>query len=420
MNKITKFMALCGAVALSASALAIDLNNVSNGPIKLGEWNSNFAAGKAYAEANGVPLFVFWSNPGCAKCNKMKTACNLADFVAWRQQQNIVFIISEGDATVKSFAKNSSGHFPYMRLYWPAKGVDERFSGRAGEIPGSGSTLQGQLMSALEKLTAGAVGPHDPIQPVGPVGPIVPVIGDEWKRSRKLSAVVYDANGAIAGRLDVKADKVKTSGVYKGKAKLTVKLMGVDGKTKSFKSGYATVSKTSTASLSGAAGTASLKITGNQVEGTVNSVVYGACTVAAAVVGGTLADGPCVFSLESYPEDCEGFAVIKPTEFLPLAQEFTVSSGRLLFPRKGSIKFDKKSGEFVMNSMDNPSGLKFSYKPATGFFKGSFAVYADKANGRGAKKKYTATVTGFVVDGIGEGVATVKKVGSYPCMVTVK
>ena len=54
----------------------------------------------------------------------------------------------------------------------------------------------------------------------------------------------------------------------------------------------------------------------------------------------------------------------------------------------------------------NRSGLKLSYTPKTGLFKGSFKVYALESS---KLKKYTVNVTGVVVNGAGYGQATMKK-----------
>ena len=105
---------------------------------------------RSYAEENGVPLLLFWSSNGCGQCNKMKTACNQADFVAWRKERKLIFVFSENDPVSKAFAKNPSLKFPYMRLYWPAGGVDEKFTGRTSTIPASGATLQEQLMNYVD------------------------------------------------------------------------------------------------------------------------------------------------------------------------------------------------------------------------------------------------------------------------------
>ena len=60
---------------------------------------------------------------------------------------------------------------------------------------------------------------------------------------------------------------------------------------------------------------------------------------------------------------------------------------------------------------DNPSGLKLTYKKTDGSFKGSFKVYAEV---KGRLKATTVSVSGIVLNGIGYGTATIKKVGSVP------
>ena len=56
------------------------------------------------------------------------------------------------------------------------------------------------------------------------------------------------------------------------------------------------------------------------------------------------------------------------------------------------------------------SGIKLTYTPKKGTFKGSFKVYALEGSGKAMElKKYTVNVSGFVLDGIGYGTATCKK-----------
>ena len=68
-----------------------------------------------------------------------------------------------------------------------------------------------------------------------------------------------------------------------------------------------------------------------------------------------------------------------------------------------------------MSSTSNPSGLKLSYNKTSGFFKGSFTIYAKKT--ATMAKRYTANVTGFMVGGSGAGSATVRNVGTYRCTI---
>ena len=73
----------------------------------------------------------------------------------------------------------------------------------------------------------------------------------------------------------------------------------------------------------------------------------------------------------------------------------------------------------------NISGLKLTYTPKTGVFKGTFSLYAWNRPSlqEGAKpklKKFTVNVIGFVVDGVGYGSATCKKLAAGPWIVTVE
>ena len=73
--------------------------------------------------------------------------------------------------------------------------------------------------------------------------------------------------------------------------------------------------------------------------------------------------------------------------------------------------YDELSGKGLIVDTDkgktNLSGLKLPYTPKTGVFKGSFKVYALQGEGKSTKpKSYTINVNGFVVGGVGYGMAT--------------
>ena len=65
-----------------------------------------------------------------------------------------------------------------------------------------------------------------------------------------------------------------------------------------------------------------------------------------------------------------------------------------------------KKGDGIANA----SCLKLTYKSKDGSFTGSFTVYALENN---KLKKHKATVTGVLINGIGYGTATIKKLGSW-------
>ena len=112
---------------------------------------------------------------------------------------------------------------------------------------------------------------------------------------------------------------------------------------------------------------------------------------------------------------------------LPAGEVATVSKGKWSFAKAASVKwakpkkdaalpeiYDEASGKGliidVAKGKTNLSGLKLTYTPKTGMFKGSFKVYALQGEGKQRKlKSYTVNVNGAVVGGVGYGMATCKK-----------
>ena len=99
------------------------------------------------------------------------------------------------------------------------------------------------------------------------------------------------------------------------------------------------------------------------------------------------------------------------TEFLPDGLEIAVKGTKLTLPKAGKVVMDRYGEIDYDKAGDNPSGLKLSYKAKDGTFTGSFKAYVDY-NGR--LKTVTVSVSGLIIEGIGYGTATVKKVGSVP------
>lgn len=84
-------------------------------------------------------------------------------------------------------------------------------------------------------------------------------------------------------------------------------------------------------------------------------------------------------------------------------------------PKAGKVAYARGTTEVdATKLLDNPSALKLNYKAKDGTFKGSFKAYAEES---GKPKATTVNVVGVLVDGIGYGTATVKKVGSVPVTV---
>ena len=122
---------------------------------------------------------------------------------------------------------------------------------------------------------------------------------------------------------------------------------------------------------------------------------------------------------------------------LPDEEKATVKNSKWTFAKAAAVKWAKpKKGAALPDTYDetsgkgliidtskgktNLSGLKLTYTPKKGTFKGSFKVYALEGVGKATKlKKYTVNVNGFVLDSVGYGKATCKKPAvSWP--VTVK
>ena len=119
--------------------------------------------------------------------------------------------------------------------------------------------------------------------------------------------------------------------------------------------------------------------------------------------------------------DVSVFAGTVLEDLLPINEVATVSRGRWSFAKAASVKWAKpKAGQTAVmqdatgkglvvdtsKGKTNLSGLKLTYTPKSGIFKGSFKVYA--LNGA-RLNKYTMSVNGVVVDGIGYGRATCKR-----------
>ena len=89
---------------------------------------------------------------------------------------------------------------------------------------------------------------------------------------------------------------------------------------------------------------------------------------------------------------------------VPVAQKGTKWS----LPKAGKVVY-KNGAVDELKLGDNPCALKLTYKAKEGTFKGSFKVYTEV---KGKPKATTVNVTGFLLNGIGYGTATIKGRGS--------
>jgi hypothetical protein len=100
-------------------------------------------------------------------------------------------------------------------------------------------------------------------------------------------------------------------------------------------------------------------------------------------------------------------------KYLPEGVAITVNGTKWVLPKAGKVSM-KKGVIDESKAGENPAGLKLSYKAKDGSFSGSFKVYA---NVNGKLKATSVSVSGVVVDGVGYGTATIKKVGSVPIVI---
>lgn len=102
-----------------------------------------------------------------------------------------------------------------------------------------------------------------------------------------------------------------------------------------------------------------------------------------------------------------------PTEIRP--EEITIgSNGKWSFEKAAKVKNVGGEWEIDDSKGTNFSGVKLSYKAATGLYKGTFVVYALEG---GKVKKYKATVNGAEIEGVGYGSAVIKDKGVAPVMI---
>ncbi len=97
-------------------------------------------------------------------------------------------------------------------------------------------------------------------------------------------------------------------------------------------------------------------------------------------------------------------------DYLPDGMVITANGTKWVLPRAGKVAL--KNGEVDESKLgENPSGLKLTYRAKDGTFSGSFKAYTDY---RGKPRATVVSVTGVMIDGVGYGTATIRKVGSVP------
>ena len=115
--------------------------------------------------------------------------------------------------------------------------------------------------------------------------------------------------------------------------------------------------------------------------------------------------------------DVDAFAAMWGKSAMPYLPNGVTVGGdtRWTLPKAGKVAYVRGTTEVdTAKLLDNPSALKLTYKAKDGTFKGSFRAYAVE---KGKPKATTVNVIGVLVDGVGYGTATIKKIGSVPVKV---
>ena len=241
-------------------------------------------------------------------------------------------------------------------------------------------------------------------------------IPTEWQKTRTLIGAAtralpepYNVRGVFA----IKCGKANKKGV----AKVSATLTGIDGKKTKYKARSVTVAG---GQVEVDFGGLSVSIDGESFAG--NDGMPGGLSVASADVGGNWTrTGANVYVDATYTALPAGTL----EALLPDGEPVIAKSGKWAFNKAASVKLskDKSTAEWnTSNGKTNLSAIKLAYMPKTGLFKGSFKLYALEGASGGNKKlkKYSAKVTGVVVDGNGFGQASVKKPALGPWAVTVR
>jgi hypothetical protein len=124
-----------------------------------------------------------------------------------------------------------------------------------------------------------------------------------------------------------------------------------------------------------------------------------------------MVEGDILADIPSALTEIDGYALLPDGESVAVSgKKWVVADGvkaAKVAYKKGVLSITEgKKGAGIAN----PSQLKLTYKAKDGSFKGSFYVYTLE---KGKLKKHKATVTGVLIDGIGYGAATIKKLGSW-------
>ena len=255
----------------------------------------------------------------------------------------------------------------------------------------------------------------------------------EWQKARTLLGLYGEGCGEDAeGTVQIKCGKANKKGI----AKVSMTITPFDGKKRSYRSTSVDVSRGGEVRIEWPAQKYFVRISGNEFFG---EPIYGnirpICTpdaVWSADVGGQF-NKTATFDFGAIPVEYQigenVFWLVDVmydqdwNEHFVYASESVYMNGKKWSCNKASsVKWKKCRcirvngqkmcpecyGEWKVDmsrGKSNLSGLKLTYNAKSGTFKGSFKVYAEYDKGL----TYSVSVLGVVVDGVGEGIALMKK-----------
>ena len=135
-----------------------------SGPIILGEWNWQFSKAKDYAEANDLPMVVFWGNTGCSICEgverDMGTSSTFAKWMATGMASGLVMAFDIG-AELNTEPRKSynfcyqDGSFPFLTIYWPQHDAKGKLVTSKKKKYNLGSVSASSIISKVESTLNG-------------------------------------------------------------------------------------------------------------------------------------------------------------------------------------------------------------------------------------------------------------------------
>ena len=153
---------------------------VSSGPVRPGEWNSNLDAVLDLAVKEHRPMLLVHASTGCSICSRLNAAMEGVAFRRWQKDRGLLmaYVRTGSDADdaykrarrfVKSVDPELSG-FPYVCVWWPKPDGTTNsvaFSGRRGQMGEVKSkVLSIALMGMLDKSLAEYLATRLDIEPL--------------------------------------------------------------------------------------------------------------------------------------------------------------------------------------------------------------------------------------------------------------